>query len=59
LSEKEHDEWFEIVQGRIQEGKYGYLSLDEFYKKLEKVRNKNPEKKALWKQLESYAESFL
>jgi hypothetical protein len=55
----EHDKWFEIVQERIQEGKNGYLSLDEFYKRLENIRKKNPEKDSLWSQLESYAESFL
>jgi len=59
LSEIEHDKWFEIVQERIQEGKNGYLSLDEFYKRLENIRKKNPEKDSLWSQLESYAESFL
>jgi exodeoxyribonuclease-1 len=59
LSEKERDDWFEVVQGRVQEGNNGYMSSTSFYNRLNTLRNNNPENKFLWQQLESYAESFL
>lgn len=59
LTDKEHNEWFEVVQGRIQEGENGYLSITNFYKKLEKLRNNTSKTDAFWGQLEAYAESFL
>jgi len=59
LSEEERDDWFEVVQGRVQEGNNGYMSSTSFYNRLNTLRNNNPENKFLWQQLESYAESFL
>ncbi|HIE79084.1 MAG TPA: exodeoxyribonuclease I, partial [Candidatus Thioglobus sp.] len=59
LTDKEHNEWFEVVQGRIQEGENGYLSITNFYKKLEKLRNNTSKTDAFWGELEAYAESLL
>jgi Exodeoxyribonuclease I subunit C (EC 3.1.11.1) len=59
LTEDEAEDWFETVQGRIQAGENGYTSLDNYYQRIALMRKQYPKKEALWKQLESYAESFL
>ena len=59
LTEGEQEEWFEIVQSRVQNGENGYLSLDNFYKSLEKLKISSPVKSDIWTQLEEYAHSFL
>ncbi len=59
LSEAEAEDWFEIVQGRVQAGEDGYLSLDEYEEKIADMRDKYPEKSAIWQELQDYAESFL
>jgi len=59
LTEIEQEEWFEIVQSRVQNGENGYLSLENFYKSLEKQKISAPSKSDIWTQLEEYAHSFL
>jgi exodeoxyribonuclease-1 len=59
LTENEREEWFEIVQSRVQNGENGYLSLENFYKSLEKLKSSTPSKSNIWMQLEEYAHSFL
>jgi len=59
LTSDEQEDWFEIVQGRIQSGDNGYLSSDEFYRRLSSIRKIQPEKESLWNELENYAESFV
>jgi len=59
LTESEEEEWFEIVQSRVQNGENGYLSLENFYKSLEKQKISAPSKSDIWTQLEEYAHSFL
>ena len=59
LTESEEEEWFEIVQSRVQNGENGYLSLENFYKSLEKQKISTPSKSDIWTQLEEYAHSFL
>ena len=59
LTEGEQEEWFEIVQSRVQNGENGYLSLENFYKSLEKLKISTPSKSDIWTQLEEYAQSFL
>jgi len=59
LTESEQEEWFEIVQSRVQNGANGYLSLENFYKSLEKQKISAPSKSDIWTQLEEYAHSFL
>ena len=59
LTEIEQEEWFEIVQSRVQNGENGYLSLENFYKSLEKQKISAPSKSNIWTQLEEYAHSFL
>ncbi|KAA0454071.1 MAG: exodeoxyribonuclease I, partial [Candidatus Thioglobus sp.] len=59
LSEEEQEAWFEVVQGRVQNGENGYLSIDEYSKSIAAMRKTNPEQEKLLQQLEQYAESFL
>ncbi len=59
ITEGEQEEWFEIVQSRVQNGENGYLSLENFYKSLEKLKISAPSKSDIWTQLEEYAQSFL
>jgi len=59
LNDFEQEEWFEIVQSRIQNGANGFLSIDSFEKSLNKLKESYPEKENLWKELEDYASSFL
>ena len=59
LSEDEQEEWFEIVQSRVQNGENGFLSFDSFENSLDNLKNSNPEKNKLWQDLEAYAQTFL
>lgn len=59
LTKDEQEDWFEIVQGRIQKGENDYLSIDEYSQSINAMRKAHPDKKKLWQQLEQYAESFL
>ena len=59
LNDLEQDQWFEIVQSRIQNGDNGFLSIDSFERSLNHLKESHPVKKNLWKQLEDYANSFL
>ncbi|SMM99435.1 Exodeoxyribonuclease I [uncultured Candidatus Thioglobus sp.] len=58
LNEDEQENWFEIVQARIQTGTNGYLPIDEYFERINKMRESHPEKETLWRQLEKYGESF-
>ena len=59
LNEFEQEQWFEIVQSRIQSGANGFLSLESFEKSLSNLKLKSPEKSNLWNELEAYAHTFL
>ncbi|MBT6867779.1 MAG: exodeoxyribonuclease I, partial [Candidatus Marinimicrobia bacterium] len=59
LSDDEQEEWFEIVQSRVQNGENGFLSFDSFENSLDNLKNSNPEKDKLWQDLEAYAQTFL
>ena len=59
LSDSEAEDWFEIVQSRVQDGENGYLSFDKFEQQLTELKNDAPEKHFLWQQLETYAQTFL
>ena len=59
LSDDEKEDWFEIVQSRVQAGDNGYLSIEDYYQKLSEMRQQHPEKSKLWNELESFAERFL
>jgi len=58
LTEDEAENWFEIVQGRVQAGENGYLSIDQYFQRINTMREQYPQKESLWQQLESYGESF-
>jgi exodeoxyribonuclease-1 len=59
LNDFEQEQWFEIVQSRIQNGENGFLSIDSFERSLNHLKDISPDKKNLWKQLEDYANSFI
>ena len=59
LTEDEQEDWFEIVQSRVQNGKNGYLSFEHFEKSLNKLKEVNPKKSHLWQELEEYANKLL
>ncbi len=59
LNEFEQEQWFEIVQARIQSGENGFLSIDSFERSLESLRESHPGRENLWKELEDYAQSFI
>ena len=59
LTEDEQEDWFEIVQSRVQNGKNGYLSFEHFEKSLNKLKEINPKKSHLWQELEEYANKLL
>ena len=59
LNEFEQEQWFEIVQSRIQNGENGFLSIDSFERSLESLRESQPGRENLWKELEDYAQSFI
>ncbi|OIR24727.1 exodeoxyribonuclease I [Bathymodiolus thermophilus thioautotrophic gill symbiont] len=58
LTQDEQEDWFEIVQGRVQAGENGYLSIDEYSDSINTMRQTHPDKEKLWQQLEEYAKSF-
>ena len=58
LSEDETEDWFETVQGRVQAGENGYLNIDEYFQRINALREQHPNKEKLWQQLEVYGESF-
>ena len=58
LTEDESEDWFETVQGRVQAGENGYLSIDEYFQRIQSMREQHPNKEKLWQQLEAYGESF-
>jgi exodeoxyribonuclease-1 len=58
LTEDEMENWFETVQGRIQSGENGYLNIDEYFQRINTMREQHPNNEKLWKQLEAYGESF-
>jgi len=58
LSEDETEDWFETVQGRVQAGENGYLNIDEYFQRINALREQHPNKEKLWQQLEAYGESF-
>ena len=59
LSKDEQEEWFEIVQSRVQNGENGFLSFDSFENSLDNLKTSKPEKNKLWQDLEVYAQTFL
>ena len=59
LNEFEQEQWFEIVQSRIQSGANGFLSIDSFERSIESLRETQPGREHLWKGLEDYAQSFI
>ena len=59
LNEYEQEEWFEIVQSRIQNGVNGFLSIDSFERSLNYLKETDPNRTKLWKDLEDYANSFI
>ncbi|MDC0390698.1 exodeoxyribonuclease I [Candidatus Thioglobus sp.] len=58
LTEDEAENWFETIQGRVQTGENGYLSVDDYLQRIHVMREQHPQKETLWRQLESYGESF-
>ena len=58
LSEDEAEDWFETVQGRVQAGENGYLAIDEYFQRINTMREQHPNNEKLWQQLEAYGESF-
>jgi exonuclease I len=58
LREDEAEDWFETVQGRVQAGENGYLTIDEYLQRINTMREQHPNKEKLWQQLEAYGESF-
>ena len=59
LNDYEQEEWFEIVQARIQNGENGFLSIDSFERSLNNLKETHPNRTKLWKELEDYANSFI
>ena len=59
LNEFEQEQWFEIVQSRIQSGANGFLSIDSFERSIESLRESQHGRENLWKELEDYAQSFI
>ncbi len=59
LTEDEQEDWFEIVQSRVQSGDNGYLSFEHFEKSLKKLKEVGPNRTHLWQELEEYANRLL
>ena len=59
LTADEQEDWFEIVQSRVQSGKNGYLSFEQFEKSLNKLKEVDPHRSELWNELEEYANRLL
>ena len=59
LTEDEQEDWFEIVQARVQSGENGYLSFELFEKSLNRLKEADPNRFNLWQELEEYANRML
>ena len=59
LTEDEQEDWFEIVQSRVQSGDNGYLSFEKFERSLNRLKEGDPNKSVLWQELEEYANRLL
>ena len=59
LTEDEQEDWFEIVQSRVQSGENGYLSFEHFEKSLNRLKEVEPNREHLWQELEEYANRLL
>ena len=59
LTEDEQENWFEIVQSRVQSGENGYLSFEKFEKSLNRLKEVDPNRSLLWQELEEYANRLL
>jgi len=59
LTEDEQEDWFEIVQSRIQNGENGFLSFELFEKSLNRLKEADPNRDNLWQELEEYANRML
>jgi len=59
LTEDEQEDWFEIVQSRVQSGENGYLSIEKFEKSLNRLKEVDPNRLHLWQELEEYANRLL
>jgi len=59
LTEDEQEDWFEIVQSRVQSGENGYLSFEKFEKSLNRLKEVEPHRLDLWQELEEYANKLL
>lgn len=59
LNKQETEAWFETVQGRLQEGMDGYLSIGAYFEKITLLKAHYPQKQTLWQQLNQYAESLI
>jgi exodeoxyribonuclease-1 len=59
LTEDEQEDWFEIVQSRVQSGENGYLSFEKFEKSLNRLKEVDPNRLHLWQELEEYANRLL
>ena len=59
LTEDEQEDWFEIVQSRVQSGENGYLSIEKFEKSLNRLKEVDPIRLHLWQELEEYANRLL
>ena len=58
LNEAESETWFEVVQERLQDGKDGYLSFDQFFKTIAELE-KEPKNKKVLSDLKSFAEKLM
>ncbi|ABL02655.1 Exodeoxyribonuclease I subunit C [Candidatus Ruthia magnifica str. Cm (Calyptogena magnifica)] len=58
LTENEKEDWFEIVQGRIQTNQNGYITIDDYLQKINTMRTQHPHQEKLWQQLEAYSKLF-
>jgi len=59
LTEAEKEDWFEIVQSRVQSGVNGYLSFEKFERSLNRLKEVDPNRSVLWQELEEYANRLL
>ncbi len=59
LTKDEQENWLSTVQGRVQKGENGYLSIGEYSDSINAMRKAYPDQEDLWKKLEKYAEYFL
>lgn len=59
LNEQDSEQWFEIVQNRLQEGIDGYLSIENYQQKISILDQHYPDKKPLWQALIEYADTLV